>query len=624
MGSVEENNDNSGGSVQSGVTAEHAEVFYRMLFDNATDAIFLMDFDKFVECNKKTLEMFSCTKEQILGHKPYSVFSPRYQPDGRDSKEKALEKINSGLKGQPQFFEWSHQKLDGTVFETEVSLNPVQWDNRTYLQAIVRDVSSRKSLEKILKASSEELSVVIENLPFAVLAHDFEGNIKIANRALSSLTGYSIEELLNMNAADIDPDIPTREDREKIWFKLESGGFSQLNTIHRRKNSKKYPAVVTLSAITLKGEQLLLAVVQDITERQKFEQTLRENEEKIRSIFRAAPIGIGLVCNRVLLEVNDQICEMTGYSKQYLIGKSARILYPSDEDFEYVGREKYKQINKHGTGSVQTRFKTKDGRIIDILLSSTPLDPKNLSSGVTFTALDITERKKAEEEILVRQEQLKILASELAWAEEQERHRIAVGIHDDIGGKLALAKLETQTLLKSVRDDLIKQPLQKQLNTIDQIINEVRILTFELSDPVLYEIGLEAAVQSWMSKNITQASGIDYTIECQGPKLSLDGRIKVTLFKCIKEALTNALKSAKAKKLYVNIKRCIGRIEVSVEDNGIGFDPCILSKTTWENCSFGLFYLKERLNYLGGELQIESEQGKGTCVKMMIPLREEN
>jgi PAS domain S-box-containing protein len=123
------------------------------------------------------------------------------------------------------------------------------------------------------------------------------------------------------------------------------------------------------------------------------------SEKKIESIFRAAPVGIGMVINRVLAEVNDTLCRMIGYSADELIGQSTRILYPSDQDFEYVGREKYRQIHVHGTGSVETRWRRKDGSVIDIILSSTPLDTEDLSKGVTFTALDITERNRAEAEL---------------------------------------------------------------------------------------------------------------------------------------------------------------------------------------------------------------------------------
>ncbi|HKK10490.1 MAG TPA: PAS domain S-box protein, partial [Bacteroidales bacterium] len=134
----------------------------------------------------------------------------------------------------------------------------------------------------------------------------------------------------------------------------------------------------------------------DITERKQAEKALLESEEKMRSIYRVAPTGIGIVVNRVLKEVNPLVCEMTGYSREELIEKNAQMLYPSSAEYEFVGKEKYEQIRKRGTGQVETLWQKKDGTIIHVLLASTPIDQNNLSKGVTFTALDITERKLAE------------------------------------------------------------------------------------------------------------------------------------------------------------------------------------------------------------------------------------
>ena len=143
-------------------------------------------------------------------------------------------------------------------------------------------------------------------------------------------------------------------------------------------------------------------------ERRRAEQALRESEASLRSIFRAAPVGIGMVADRVLRQVNDYICEMTGYSRNELVGQNARILYPTREEYESVGREKYALIREQGTGSIETCWQRKDGKVIDVLLSSTPLDPADWSIGVTFTALDITERKRAERERASLEEKLRI------------------------------------------------------------------------------------------------------------------------------------------------------------------------------------------------------------------------
>ena len=144
------------------------------------------------------------------------------------------------------------------------------------------------------------------------------------------------------------------------------------------------------------------------SERKQAEQALRESEDRLDSIFRSAPVGIGLVVNRELKKANSRLCTITGYDEGELIGQSSRILYSHDEDFEIVGREKYAQIRDHGTGTVETHWQRKDGTIIDVLLSSTPIDLRDYLKGVTFTALDITERKRAEAELLKYSQRLKL------------------------------------------------------------------------------------------------------------------------------------------------------------------------------------------------------------------------
>jgi two-component system, cell cycle sensor histidine kinase and response regulator CckA len=122
---------------------------YRSLFDSANDAIFLLKGDKTIDCNPKTLEMFGCSRDQIIMLPPYE-FSPRFQPDGMDSRIKALAKIEAAFNGVTQFFEWQHKKFDGTVFETEVSLNRVELPSGPHLQAIVRDISEKKRADAII------------------------------------------------------------------------------------------------------------------------------------------------------------------------------------------------------------------------------------------------------------------------------------------------------------------------------------------------------------------------------------------------------------------------------------------------------------------------------------------
>jgi two-component system cell cycle sensor histidine kinase/response regulator CckA len=188
-----------------------------------------------------------------------------------------------------------------------------------------------------------------------------------------------------------------------------------------------------------------VSIQRDFTGRKQIEDVLRETNARLNSIFRAAPVGIGLVSDRVLLEANERLCEMTGYSRSEMIGQSARILYQNDEDFNYVGSEKYRQISEHGTGTVETRWKRKDGVVIDVLLSSTPIDTSDLTLGVTFTALDISERIKVETALKENEQKYKNLF----------RHsNDAIFIHD-LKGRIFDANEKTLELLEYSRPEML-------------------------------------------------------------------------------------------------------------------------------------------------------------------------
>ncbi len=223
-----------------------------------------------------------------------------------------------------------------------------------------------------------------------------DGEFVYVNEAAARSLGYTPDEMLGIGVAGIDPvygpvflsyfeDIKRREG-------------PPVETCHVARDGSKVFKEMKSVYLNIDGNEYVCGFGRDITKRKRIEDELRASEDKLKSIFRAAPTGIGLVSKRVIMEANERLCEMTGYAKEELIGQSARILYPADEDYEFVGSEKYRQITQKGTGTVETRWKKKDGSMINVLLSSTPLDINDLPKGVTFTALDITRLKQAEEE----------------------------------------------------------------------------------------------------------------------------------------------------------------------------------------------------------------------------------
>jgi two-component system CheB/CheR fusion protein len=170
--------------------------------------------------------------------------------------------------------------------------------------------------------------------------------------------------------------------------------------INKTDNSIKYVLEKCDNIINKDGKvEKSLGIIQDISDRKNIADELSLSTGKFESIFKTAPLGIGVVVNRTFSEVNKYFLSMLGYTQKELLGQNARIIYPSDEEYENVGKVKYRQINKSGIGFVQTKFKTKKGKIIDISMYSRPIDLADYSKGVIFTAEDITIFKKLQNDL---------------------------------------------------------------------------------------------------------------------------------------------------------------------------------------------------------------------------------
>jgi len=277
-----------------------------------------------------------------------------------------------------------------------------------------RGERARLRAEQTLMESESRFMAIFEQAAVGVaLIRSKTGEYIQVNQRFGDMLGYSVDELQRKTHRDIThpDDIHTDEDNMGRFLRGEIRG---LNVTKRYLHKDGSIVWVNLNGSTLWGEgqepDQHITIVEDITERKNVGQALRESEAKLQSIFRVAPIGIGLVGEeRQLLWVNDTLCEMLGYASHELEGQNARFLYPTDEDFEFVGREIYRQISKRGTSTVETRWQHKDGTIINVILSATPIDPADRSVGVTFTALDITERVEVEGQLQQRADQLELL-----------------------------------------------------------------------------------------------------------------------------------------------------------------------------------------------------------------------
>ncbi|MFX1365236.1 MAG: PAS domain S-box protein [Promethearchaeota archaeon] len=251
-----------------------------------------------------------------------------------------------------------------------------------------------------------------------IIALNRNGEITLLNKKGYEVLEYKEGELIGQNW--FEKCIPPRlkDQVSRVFQKIMKGEMKAVeffeNPIVTKKGEEK--VIAWHNSVLYDGAMNIIGTLssgEDISERKQAEKILKDHQATLESIFKTTPTGIGVVINRIFVQVNTQFCELVGYTRDELLGRSARMLYVTDEDYEYVGRDKYNQMQNHGIGMGEIKFKRKDGKIIDVLIRSAPINPNDLTAGVTFTALDITHRKKVEENLKKSEEKYRLLTENL-------------------------------------------------------------------------------------------------------------------------------------------------------------------------------------------------------------------
>jgi PAS domain S-box-containing protein len=379
---------------------KESEERYRRLMEAANDAIFIAEVDTgvIIDANTQAQELLGLPREKIIGlhqsqiHPPEEVL--RYRDIFRAHSEMG------GIITEDIYV----VDASGRRIPVEISASAIEVRGKQLVCGIFRDLTERRRHEEALRQSEKKYRLLVNQLPAVVFEGYRDWSVDFFDDKIEMLTGYSKDDFDSRRLKWSDLILPEDLDYAKNIF-IEAlkadGAFVREHRIRTKNGEIRWVQCRGQIIFDPEGKiDHISGVTFDITPHKQAEEELRTREAKLSSIFLAAPTGIGVVADRVIREVNDRLSEMTGYSVPELLGQSARMLYPTQEDFDFVGREKYRQIMEKGTGTVETRWRRKDGSIIQVLLSSTPIVAGDLAAGVTFTALDITERRRAEESLL--------------------------------------------------------------------------------------------------------------------------------------------------------------------------------------------------------------------------------
>ncbi len=276
----------------------NAGLKYQTLFDSANDAIFLMEKELFVDCNARTLELFGCTRDQIIGQPPYK-FSPEYQPDGQLSRKSAMDKILAVLEGYPQCFEWKHCQYDGTIFDAEVNLNRMDSLGKIYIQAIVRDITDRKKAEYVIKQSEEQYRSLFDNAYYSITLFNTNDVLTMVNGVGAKVLGNRPKELIGKTIKDLFPahaDIMIDRNQQalKTGLKYEfDDKFIMPDGSEKWFWSNLQPIKDADGKITS-----ILIISHDMTIKKNEEEALAENQSLLKAILESTGDGILVVNNK--------------------------------------------------------------------------------------------------------------------------------------------------------------------------------------------------------------------------------------------------------------------------------------------------------------------------------------
>jgi len=528
--------------------------------------------------------------------------------------------------------------------------------------AIYDDLTERKQMEETLRQNEELFRTIFQTSPNAININRMEdGGFVDINEGFTELSGYTKEDVLGKTGLEIKiwHDL---KDREKLFETLRrEGRIKNFEAQFCLKDGRLIPGMVSAKVINLNNEPHLLAVTRDITElkkaehirkkaqkeleqkvekrtaelsksneelrrqieeRKQIEASLIESEKKYSSLIEASLIGVYISLKGKLELANEQFAEIYGYSRDELIGmNTSQLVHPDDRPLV----DKIRTMRLRGEGApteYEIRGLKKDGETIWVIKRNTLISYMGKPATLGNVA-DITERKKMEETLRKSENELRILSTQLLYAEEKERKRIAHELHDGIGQALTAIKFSVENNLRNLSDrqvDFDDKSLRATVPLIQKTIEETRKIIMDLRPSTLDDLGIIATI-SWFCReyeSIYTAIHVDKEIAID--ENEIPAPLKTVIYRILQEGFNNAAKHSKTDHISLGLKKIRNEIVLSIKDRGVGFEvDKVLCQQTAKR-GVGLASMRERALLSGGYFSIESALGNGTTIHASWPL----
>jgi len=592
---------------------------FQSLVENAPDAIFIQTRGCFAYVNAAMVHLLGAqTPAQLVGRSILEFI----HPDQRALVAERIRHINEARERNPAA-EVKYVRLDGSVVDAEVMAVPFAYRHEQGALVFARDITERKRMAAELRQHQQEFRSLVENAPDVIARLDRHFRHLYINKASVYISGDQPAQIIGKTLGELGWPAELCRQWEAAFEEAcvtKREVFCEYSAPFGRNLFLQTRVVPETNA---QGQvETLLVVARDISTIKKLEAASRANERRLTALLNASTEPIMLLDPEgLILTLNQAMAQRIGKPPAELLGAFAPGLLD-----QALGQTRQAHMKRVVDSGQTLRFEDeKNGGFFDNNLYPV-VDEGGRVVAVAVFSSDITARKQAElklqqanvaleSKVQKRTEQLRVLASELTLAEQRERKRIAGILHDDLQQLLIAARFNLGGLFQSKQ----KQQLVAQVDgLIAQSVQRSRLLSVELSPPILQTGGLVPALEwltSWMETN----HGLSVAFSSLGHGAPQQGDMAALLFQVTRELLLNVVKHARVKTATVEITQDPRTFRIVVADQGVGFDPTHLAARPANATGFGLLGIRDRLDLLGGRMEIESAPGKGSRFTLMAP-----
>ncbi len=610
--------------------AVDSTAIHRLIVDNANEAIIIAQ-DGMLRFANTTAVQFSGYSHDELMSMPFTDF---IHPKDR---QMVLERHQQRLSGKKVPGVYAIRIVDkkGKVKWVEINSVLFTWQGRPATLNFLDDITERRQMETRLRASEKRFRELANWLPQMVFELDKKGNFTFVNHQTLESLGFAPDDLsrgLNflqlMRLMASDNCLMAEERFQRV---LEGESFGPTNYTGLREDGSTF-SVDMYTRPTMRRNSIVGArgIAVDVTKRKQAEERLFQSEQRYRLLAEHIADVIWTIDMTMRpTYMSPSITNLLGYTVDEAMAMTMTEVF-SPESFELAmeifrkamideGKKTRRKPDKPRT--VELELLHKDGSTVPVEVTFTFIRDSNKElSEILSVVRNITHRKQTEAQFLAYQEQLRSLASELSLAEERERHRMATEVHHRLSQPLVICHMKLGALVESLPSSSSTDHLREIQTIIRQLINETNSIAFEFSSPLLYQFGLEAAVEELIEQTQKQ-HGIRFNFEHDEQAKLLGNDTRVLLYQTVRELLVNIRKHAQARHVKVCMKGNTNDFCVVVEDDGVGFDVSGIYPKRKKVKGFGLFSIRERLKYIGGQIEIKSKPGQGTQVTISVPLK---